>query len=48
MIVTVLLILALVCFLLAAANVSTPFNPIGAGLSLWVLTVLISGGSLLR
>jgi len=38
----VLLVLALVCFLAAAANVSSPrVNLIGAGLALWVASVLL-------
>ena len=38
----VLLILALVCFLGAAANVSSPrVNLIAAGLALWILSLLI-------
>jgi len=37
-----LLILALVCFLAAALNVSSPrVNLIAAGLSLWVLSILL-------
>jgi hypothetical protein len=38
----VLLILALVCFLAAALNVSSPrANLIGAGLALWILSLLL-------
>ena len=38
----VLLILALVCFLAAAANVASPrINLIAAGLALWVASVLL-------
>jgi len=38
----VLLILALVCFLAAAANVSSPrINLIGAGLALWVASIVL-------
>jgi len=38
----VLLVLALVCFLAAAANVSSPrINLIGAGLALWVGSILL-------
>ena len=38
----VLLVLALVCFLAAAGNVGSPrVNLIGAGLALWVLSILI-------
>ena len=36
-----LLVLALVCFILAAANASLRFNPIGAGLALVVIWLLI-------
>ncbi len=45
MLTLVLLILALVCFIAAAANVSLPpINFIALGLSFWVLTVLIGSG----
>lgn len=37
----ILLILALVCFLGATFNVKAPVNLIGAGLAIWVLTLLI-------
>jgi len=38
----VLLGLALVCFLASAANVSSPrVNLIGAGLALWVASILL-------
>jgi len=38
----VLLILALVCFLAASFNVSSPrINLVAAGLACWVLTLLI-------
>jgi uncharacterized membrane protein YccC len=38
----VLLILALVCFLAAAANVSSPrINLVAAGLALWVGSILL-------
>lgn len=36
-----LLILALVCFLAAAANVSSPrLNLVAAGLALWIISLL--------
>jgi hypothetical protein len=39
---TVLLILAVVCFLLAALNVNSPrVNLIAAGLALWALSLLV-------
>ena len=39
----ILMILAVICFLLAALNVATPRgNLIAAGLFFWALTVLIS------
>lgn len=38
----VLLVLALVCFLAAAANVSSPkVNLVAAGLALWVASLLL-------
>lgn len=38
----VLLVLALVCFLAAAANIPSPrVNLIAAGLALWMLSVLL-------
>jgi len=38
----VLLILALVCFLAAAVNVSSPrINLVATGLALWILSLLI-------
>lgn len=38
----VLLILALICFLAAAANIPSPrVNLIAAGLALWMLSVLL-------
>ena len=38
----VLLILALVCFIAAGVNVSSPrLNLVGAGLALWILSLLI-------
>jgi hypothetical protein len=38
----VLLVLALVCFLAAAANVSSPrVNLVAAGLGLWVASILL-------
>jgi hypothetical protein len=37
----ILLILAFVCFALAAFNVSARINLVGLGLALWILTVLI-------
>jgi hypothetical protein len=40
----ILMILAIVCFLLAAIGVSTPRgNLVAAGLCLWALAVAISG-----
>jgi len=40
----ILMILAIVCFLLAAIGVSTPRgNLVAAGLCLWALAVTISG-----
>lgn len=42
MITTILLVVAFVCFLLAAFNVNIPrLNFIGLGLACWVLTLLI-------
>ena len=38
---TILLILAFVCFLLAALGVQTRINLVAAGLALWVLTAII-------
>jgi len=39
---TVLLVVALVCFLAAAANVSSPrVNLVAAGLALWMASVLL-------
>jgi hypothetical protein len=43
MIGTVLLVIALVCFLLAAANIPTRVNLIALGLAFWVLSLLIGG-----
>jgi hypothetical protein len=38
----VLLVLALVCFLAAAANIPSPrVSLIGAGLALWILSLLL-------
>ena len=37
----VLLLLAFLCFVLAAFNVKSPVNLTAAGLALWVLTLLI-------
>jgi len=38
----ILLVLALVCFLAAAANIPSPrLNLIGAGLALWILSLLL-------
>jgi hypothetical protein len=36
-----LLILAFLCFVLAAVGVSARINLVGAGLALWVLTLLV-------
>jgi hypothetical protein len=42
MITTILLVIALVCFLLAAFGVSVPrLNLVALGLAAWVLTLLI-------
>jgi hypothetical protein len=42
MLTTILLVIAFVCFLLAAFGVSVPrINFIGLGLACWVLTLLI-------
>lgn len=41
MILLILLILAFVCFVLAACNVGSRFNLTAAGLAFWVLTHLI-------
>lgn len=41
MLIFILLLVALVCFVLAAFNVSAPVNLVGLGLAFWVLTVLI-------
>lgn len=43
-----LLILALVCFLLATANVPARINLVALGLALWVLEVILAGHPLLR
>lgn len=37
----ILLVLALVCFMLAAANLPSRINLIGLGLALWVLTLIL-------
>lgn len=39
----VLLIVALVCFLLAAVNTAAKVNLVALGLALWVLTLLLGG-----
>lgn len=41
MLTLILLILALVCFILAAAGVSSRINLIALGLAFWVLTLII-------
>ena len=38
---TLLLALAFLCFVLAAIGISSRINLIGAGLALWLLTILI-------
>lgn len=38
----ILLILALICFVLAAAGVTSRVNLVGLGLALYILTLLIS------
>lgn len=43
----ILLIIAFICFVLAVFSVAVPrVNLIAAGLALWVLAVLIGGGSI--
>ena len=42
MIITILLVAALICFILAAFNVSVPrLNLVALGLAFWVLTLII-------
>ena len=44
MIGTVFLVIALVCFLLGAANIPAPrINLVALGLAFWVLSILIGG-----
>lgn len=38
---TILLLLALICFVIAAANVPSRINLVAVGLALWVLTLLV-------
>lgn len=46
---TVLLVLALVCFVLATFGANVPrVNLVALGLSLWVLAVLLGGAVVLR
>jgi hypothetical protein len=42
--ITVLLVFALICFLLAAAGVASRVNLIALGLAAWIATLLIGRG----
>lgn len=42
----VLLVVALICFLLAAAPITVRVNLIALGLAFWVLAILIGGASI--
>jgi hypothetical protein len=46
MISLVLMIVALVCFLLACANIPTRVNLVALGLAFWVLAILIGGAAI--
>ena len=39
----ILLILALICFILAAAGISSKINLVALGLAFWILTLIIGG-----